>query len=72
MRMVRSTAVSRNFWQVGRRSDWDHIFVVERQDLGGDTLNALVNHVETVLAGIDIGNDPVVDVDVGVLGPLDC
>ena len=55
---------------MGRRYDLEEVLVVEGQDLLTDTLDAGINQIQAVLTPIDVPNDPIVDIDEGVLSLL--
>lgn len=72
MRMVRGYLRCRDLWEDGGTSDAHELLrIVERQDLGTNVLNAVVDHVESVFARVDVRDDPVVHIDESLLGVLD-
>lgn len=53
------------------RNNLEKVLVVESKNLARNSLDTRVNQVESILSGVDVANDPVVDIDESVLSFLD-
>lgn len=72
VRVVRRDVCRRDLRQGRRAGDLHQALVtVEGQHLSRDVLDSSIHHIESIFSRVDVCDDPVVDVDKGLLGALD-